>query len=202
MVLRMQAASGKMAPAVGARELSMKKFLALIAVLASVAWPAKAALDVGTRAPDFTAAAALAGKPFSFSLAASLAMGPVVLYFFPAAFTTGCSIEAHDFAEAMPRFEALGASVLGVSTDDIETLTRFSVQACQGRFPVASDAGKSVVKAYDAAMTVRPEYANRLSYVIAPNGSVLYSYASLNPDKHVENTLDALRQWQAGKGAK
>ena len=202
MVLRMQAASGKMAPAVGARELSMKKFLALIAVLASVAWPAKAALDVGTRAPDFTAAAALAGKPFSFSLAASLAMGPVVLYFFPAAFTTGCSIEAHDFAEAMPRFEALGASVLGVSTDDIETLTRFSVQACQGRFPVASDAGKSVVKAYDAAMTARPEYANRISYVIAPNGSVLYSYASLNPDKHVENTLDALRQWQAGKGAK
>ena len=202
MVLRMQAASGKMAPAVGARELSMKKFLALIAVLASVAWPAKAALDVGTRAPDFTAAAALAGKPFSFSLAASLAMGPVVLYFFPAAFTTGCSIEAHEFAEATPQFEALGARVVGVSTDDIETLTRFSLQACQGKFAVASDAGKGVVKAYGASMAARPDFANRVSYVIAPNGSVVYSYVSLDPSKHVENTLAAVRQWQQANGRK
>ncbi len=165
-------------------------------MLLGVALPARAALDVGERAPDFTAPAALAGKAFSFSLAESLVKGPVVLYFFPAAFTQGCTIEAHQFAEAMPRFEALGARVIGVSTDDIETLTRFSVQACQGRFPVASDANKVIVKSYDAQMMTRPDYANRISYVIAPNGSVLFSYMSLNPDKHVEKMLDALRQWQ------
>ena len=124
-----------------------KNVLALVVTLLSVASPAKAALDVGERAPDFTTAAALGGKPFSFSLAESLAKGPVVLYFFPVAFSEGCSIEAHEFAEATPQFQALGASVIGVSTDDIETLTRFSVQACQGKFAVASDAGKSIVKA-------------------------------------------------------
>ena len=162
----------------------MKRVLAfIVALLSSIAMPATAALDVGERAPDFRAAAALAGKPFTFSLAESLARGPVVLYFFPAAFTEGCTIEAHEFAEATPKIEALGASVIGVSTDDIETLTRFSVQACQGKFPVASDAGRSIVKAYDAAMMTRPDYANRVSYVIAPNGSVLYSYTSLNPSK-------------------
>ena len=174
----------------------MKRVLASIAALWFLCTPAKAALDVGARAPDFAAAAVLAGKPFSFSLASTLAKGPVVLYFFPAAFTQGCTIEAHDFAEATPKFAALGASVVGVSTDDIEKLSQFSVQACQSKFPLASDAGKTIIKAYDAAMTVRPDHANRISYVIAPNGSVLYTYVSLNPDKHVEKTLDALRQWQ------
>jgi thioredoxin-dependent peroxiredoxin len=181
----------------------MKRVLAfIVALLSSIAMPATAALDVGERAPDFRAAAALAGKPFTFSLAESLARGPVVLYFFPAAFTEGCTIEAHEFAEATPKIEALGASVIGVSTDDIETLTRFSVQACQGKFPVASDAGRSIVKAYDAAMMTRPDYANRVSYVIAPNGSVLYTYTSLNPSKHVEKMLEALRQWQQANGRK
>ena len=85
---------------------------------------------------------------------------------------------------------------------DIETLTRFSTQACQGKFAVGSDAGKSVVKAYDAAMMTRPEYANRVSYVIAPNGSVIFNYVSLNPSKHVERTLAAVRQWQQANGKK
>jgi len=180
----------------------MKNFLASIVVLLALAAPARAALEVGERAPDFTAPAALAGKAFTFSLAESLAKGPVVVYFFPAAFTQGCTIEAHEFAEAMPKFEALGTSVIGVSTDNIETLTRFSVQACQGKFPVASDTGKRVVNAYDAALATRPDYANRISYVIAPGGAVLYSYTSLNPAKHVEKMLDALRQWQEAKDRK
>jgi len=177
----------------------MKRRLAVFLALLAVAGMGWASLDVGEKAPDFTAAAALAGKPFSYSLTQSLAKGPVVVYFFPAAFSEGCSIEAREFAEAMPKFEALGASVIGVSADDIEILNRFSVQACQGKFPVASDVGMGIIKAYDAAMTTRPEYANRVSYVIAPNGLVLTSYKSLNPAKHVEKMLDALRVWQEAK---
>ena len=164
-------------------------------MLATLCLPARAALDVGDAAPNFTIPAALAGKPFQYTLADALARGPVVLYFFPAAFSDACSVEAHRFAEAIDQYAALGASVIGVSGDDLELITRFSVQACQGRFPVAADEKKAVIKAYDAAMQTRPEYANRISYVIAPSGKVIYSYLSLNPDKHVEKTLAALAQW-------
>jgi thioredoxin-dependent peroxiredoxin len=139
--------------------------------------------------------AAIGGKVFQYTLADALAKGPVVLYFFPAAFSEGCSIEAHQFAEAIGQYEALGASVIGVSGDDLELITRFSVQVCQGKFPVAADEKKAIIKAFDAAMQTRPEYANRVSYVIAPNGKVVYSYLSLNPNKHVERTLAAVAQW-------
>jgi peroxiredoxin len=168
----------------------------------AIAGSAWAGLDVGEKAPNFTAPAMLAGKPFDFSLAGALANGPVVLYFFPAAFSEGCSIEAHEFAEAVEQYRAVGATVIGVSGDDVETLGRFSQQACQGKFPVASDEKMSVIKAYDAAMTTRPEYANRISYVIAPDGKVAYSYLSLNPHKHVEKTLGALREWEQAHAKK
>ena len=141
----------------------------------------------------------MAGSVYSYALADALKKGPVILYFFPAAYSEGCSIEAHDFAEAMPKFEALGASVIGVSGDDIGTLSKFSVQVCQNKFPVASDEKQSVMKSYDAVMKTRPEYANRLSYVIAPNGSIVFEYMSLDPTKHVEKTLDALKGWLATK---
>jgi peroxiredoxin len=154
-----------------------------------------AALDIGERAPNFTIPAALGGKVFDFSLADSLAKGPVVLYFFPLAFSDGCSIEAKEFADATAQFQELGASVVGVSGDDIGTLSKFSTQVCQSKFPVGSDEKKSVIQSYDAVMKLRPEYANRISYVIAPNGSVLYNYVSLNPQRHVEKTLAALRDW-------
>lgn len=85
--------------------------------------------------------------------------------------------------------------MIGVSGDDLELITRFSVQVCQGKFPVAADEKKAVIKAFDAAMETRPEYANRVSYLIAPNGKVIYSYLSLNPNRHVEKTLAALAQW-------
>ena len=180
----------------------MKKILAFTVAWLAVALSAHAALDLGEKAPDFTAPAALGGKPFTFSLVESRAKGPVVLYFFPAAFTEDCSIEAREFAEATAKFQELGATVIGVSTDDPETLGRFSVKVCQGKFAVASDANMNIIKAYDAAMTTRPDFANRVSYVISPEGSVLYSYLSLNPTKHVEKTLAAVRQWQQGKGRK
>jgi len=143
--------------------------------------------------------AALAGKVYKFTLADSLAKGPVVLYFFPAAFSVGCSLEAHEFAEAIGKFEALGATVIGVSSDDIDTLSKFSVQACQGRFPVASDNTQAIMKSYDAVMALRPDYANRISYVISPNGKVLYNYQSLNPNRHVEKTLAALKEYSQSK---
>ena len=177
----------------------MKKILASILLSIPLATTAYAALDVGDAAPNFTVQAALGGKVYSFKLSDSLAKGPVVLYFFPAAFSVGCSIEAHEFAESMAKFEALGATVIGVSSDDIDTLGKFSVQACQGRFPVASDSTQSVMKSYDAVMQTRPDYANRVSYVIAPNGKVVYNYQSLNPSRHVEKTLAALKDWQTKK---
>ena len=168
----------------------------MAAGLAPAAW---AALDVGEKAPDFSAQAALAGKEYKFTLAESLAKGPVVLYFFPAAFSAGCSAEAHEFAESINKFEALGATVIGVSTDDIATQVKFSTQACQGKFAVASDSAKTVIKSYDAAMMILPDYANRVSYVIAPDHSIVYNYQSLNPSKHVEKTLAALRDWEKVK---
>ena len=171
------------------------KLLALAAIVVTTS--ALAALDVGDRAPDFTTNAAIAGRTFKFSLAESLAKGPVVLYFFPAAFSDGCSIEANSFAEAITRYEALGATVVGISGDDIDTLSRFSVKACSGKFAVASDESKAIMKSYDAVMPAMPDFANRVSYVIAPNGSVIYSYVSLNPGKHVDRTLTALRDWKS-----
>ena len=177
----------------------MKKSLASILLLLPFVSPSYAALDVGDAAPNFTVPAAIGGKVYSFKLSDSLAKGPVVLYFFPAAFSVGCSIEAHEFAESMAKFEALGATVIGVSSDDIDTLGKFSVQACQGRFPVASDSTQAVMKSYDAVMQTRPDYANRISYVIAPNGKVVYNYQSLNPSRHVEKTLAALKDWNQTK---
>lgn len=153
-----------------------------------------AGLDLGTIAPDFTLQAAEAGQVIQFSLRQALATGPVVLYFFPAAYSEGCSVEAHTFAEAMADFRAAGASVVGVSVDDISTLTRFSQQACQGKFPVASDAEQRVMTAYDAVMKTRPDFATRISFVITPDSRIAYSYKSLEPTRHVERTLAAVRQ--------
>ena len=164
--------------------------LAFFAALTNTTW---AALDIGDPVPKFTANAALGGKTFRYSLAEALAKGPVVVYFFPAADSNDCSIEAHAFAEAIDQFAALGASVIGVSADDIGTLSKFSVKSCQSRFPVASDEGKTVIQGFDALMQTRPDFANRLSYVIAPDGKVAYYYQNLNPDKHVERMLNAVK---------
>jgi peroxiredoxin len=158
--------------------------------------PLSAALKTGTQAPDFTTQATLAGKPFSFSLADALKKGPVVLYFYPAAFTPGCTIEAHDFAEATDKFKALGATVIGVSHDPIDVLNKFSVTDCRNKFAVASDADQKITKAYDAVLAAEPKYADRTSYVIAPTGKILYEYTAMDPDKHVGNTLAAVEKWR------
>jgi len=176
----------------------INKFFALGLLAASVSTPAHSALNTGTMAPNFVTQASMGGKVFTYSLADALKKGPVVLYFYPAAFTPGCTIEAHDFADATDKYRTLGATVIGVSHDDIEKLSRFSVSECRSKFPVAADPDQSIMKSYDAILTARPEYANRTSYVIAPGGEIIYTYTDLQPDKHVENTLEAVRKWVAG----
>jgi len=173
--------------------------LAVLAVVTSV--PVLAALPDGAAAPDFTTQASLAGKEFRFALADALKKGPVVLYFYPAAFTPGCTVEAHEFAEATAQFQQLGATVIGVSHDPIDKLDKFSVSECRNKFAVASDADGAIMKAYDAVLLGHPQYANRTSYVIAPDGKILYSYTAMNPDQHVANTLAAVRKWRAAHPA-
>ena len=159
-----------------------------------LASPALAMLEPGTVAPDFKTQATLAGQPFTFSLAEALKSGPVVLYFYPAAFTKGCTVEAHEFAEATERFKALGATVIGVSHDPIDTLNKFSVSECRNKFAVASDTDLKIAKAYDSQLLFT-SYSNRTSYVIAPDGRIIYAYSALNPDKHVQNTLAAVAKY-------
>jgi len=176
--------------------LSTLRSISIVAAACAAFVQAHAALDIGDAVPKFTANAAVAGKTFRYSLADSLAKGPVVVYFFPAADSADCSIEAHAFAEAIEQFNALGATVIGVSADDIGTLTKFSVKSCNGKFPVASDESKSVIRSFDALMQTRPDFANRLSYVISTDGKVAYYYQNLNPDRHVERMLAAVRALQ------
>ncbi|MET3118447.1 peroxiredoxin Q/BCP [Undibacterium sp. GrIS 1.8] len=175
----------------------MKTVIACAMLATAIAAPAYAALSVGDAAPNFTTQASLGGKEFTFSLADSLKKGPVVLYFYPAAFTQGCSIEAHLFAESVEQYRALGATVVGVSHDDIKTLDKFSVSECASKFAVAADTDQKIMKSYDAILVMKPEYANRTSYVITPNNKVIYSFTDLAPDKHVTNTLEALKKWKA-----
>jgi len=174
----------------------MLRFVAFLGFVALfVASPSFATLKPGDPAPDFTAQASLGGSVFTFSLSEALKKGPVVLYFYPAAFTKGCTIEAHDFADATDTYRSLGATVIGVSHDNIETLNKFSVSECRSKFAVAADTDQSIMKSYDAVLAIKPEYADRVSYVIAPDGRIIYAYQSLNPEKHVANTLEALRKW-------
>jgi peroxiredoxin len=159
--------------------------------LAGLATSASAELPVGEKAPAFTTKAALAGKEFGFSLTAALAKGPVVLYFYPKAFTQGCTLEANAFAEAMPQFKAAGASVIGMSNDDIATLKRFSREECRDAFPVGV-AGPKVIGAYDVAMG-SSGLTSRTSYVIAPGGRIVAVHSNSDYRGHVEKTLAAVR---------
>ena len=179
------------------------KYLPAIAVaLGLVATPALAALNTGDDAPSFTAEASLGGKEFSFSLADALKKGPVVLYFYPAAFTPGCTIEAHEFADATDDFKKLGATVIGVSADKIDKLVKFSVSDCRSKFAVAADPDLKVIQAYDAQIGPNVKLANRISYVISPEGKVLYSYTDRNPENHVKNTMAVVKDWEAKHAGK
>ncbi len=164
--------------------------LAAFLAFASFA-PAWANLSVGAQAPNFSTRAALAGEEFGFSLRAALAKGPVVLYFYPKAFTRGCTLEANAFAEAMPRFKALGASVFGMSNDDIDTLKRFSREECRDAFAVGV-AGARLIDAYDVSLS-GSDLASRTSYVIAQDGRIAMVHSDMNYRDHVSKTLAAVK---------
>ena len=177
------------------------KRLAAIALAATLALPAYATLKPGTKAPQFTAPAFLAGKAFTFDLAAALKKGPVVVYFFPAAFTPGCNVEAAAFSQAIDKFKAQGASVIGVTAGNTERLAEFSkdTEKCAGKFPVAADEGAKIAKSYDATMTLKPDLASRTSYVIARDGSIAYVHDAMSPNLHVKETLAAVTALKAKK---
>lgn len=170
--------------------------LAAVAITALAATaPVSAQLKPGAPAPAFSLEATLAGEAFHFSLKEALARGPVVLYFYPAAFTKGCTLEAYAFAEATDEYKRYGATVLGVSADPLDKLKEFSVSACRNKFAVGADPEAKVINAYDAKMAFMPNMANRVSYVITPDGRIYYEYSSPNPDGHVPNTMAAVKKW-------
>ena len=160
---------------------------------AGIAAPAVAALKAGEQAPEFKAPAYLAGEPFTFDLADALKQGPVVVYFFPAAHTSGCNLEAHLFSEATDKFKAQGVSVVGVTAGNVDQLADFSKETehCGGKFPVAADPGAKIAAQYDAVLDRKPEWSDRTSYLIDANGRIAAVHSDPNPNLHVKSMLDA-----------
>jgi peroxiredoxin Q/BCP len=191
----------------------MRGFLVGVFLSGLITLPVVAALKTGERAPDFSARASLAGKEFDFSLKAALKKGPVVVYFYPSAFTGGCNIEAHTFAENKEKFDAAGASIIGVSRDSIARLNAFSAdpQYCAGKIPVASDADGAIAKAYGLTkmdlragmkdtrgVEIDHEFTERTTFVITPDGKIVATLSSaddkISPAEHVEKSLAAVKQ--------
>ena len=191
----------------------MKKLFLGLAVSMLISLPVLAALKVGDKAPDFSARGSLAGKDFSFSLEEALKKGPVVVYFFPSAYTKGCDLEAHTFSQEKDKFEAAGATILGVSADSIARLHRFSAdpEFCAGKFPLASDADKKIATSYNlatnpakAGMTdvkgdaIDHDFIKRVTFVIGKDHKILAALSSkddgLSPDQHVAKSLAIVQQ--------
>ena len=178
----------------------MNRF-ALAGLLALAASPAFAALKAGDKAPDFTAPGFMAGKALNFSMADARKKGPVVLYFFPAADTKGCNLEAKMFADAMDQYKALGATVIGVTAGNLDKLQQISsdTDKCSGKFPVAADPGAKIARQYDSVLPMKPDWSDRTSYVISPAGQVIHTYSKLDPSEHVAQTLGAVKAFRATK---
>jgi thioredoxin-dependent peroxiredoxin len=190
----------------------LKLVLAGLVLSAALAHPAVAALKEGDKAPEFTAPASLAGKEFTFALKDALKKGPVIVYFYPAAFTGGCNAQAHAFSENSDKFAAAGASIIGVSLDKIATLNQFSAdpQYCAGKVPVASDADGKIAKGYDlqvreakpGAKNTRGDeighgFAERTTFVVTPTGKVASTISNLSPAENVAKALEAVQQLKA-----
>ena len=161
----------------------------------ALASPAFAALKVGTHAPDFSASAFLAGNPLTFKLSDALKKGPVVVYFFPAAHTAGCNIEAHLFSQAIDQFTAQHATVIGITAGKTDELAAFSKETehCSGKFAVAADPGAKIAKEYESVLAQKPEWSDRTSYVIDSSGTIVHAYSNLDPKEHVNETLAAVK---------
>jgi len=186
----------------------MKRYLVLGLLAAFCATPAFAALKPGDMAPDFTAQGSLGGQPFTFHLKEALRKGPVVVYFYPSAYTGGCDLEAHTFAESKDKFDAAGASIIGVSADDLGRLKQFSADPkfCAGKFPIASDADTKIAQSYELNVTppragakdvnqveINHAFIERVTYVVGKDGKILATLSSksdgLSPDQHVDKSL-------------
>ena len=167
-----------------------------LAGLPSLAW---ADLAVGTIAPAFSTEAAEGGRERTFTLSEALKEGPVVVYFYPKSFTSVCTEEAHLFAEAMPEFKTLGSSVIGISTDTIETQREFSRTACRDKFPVAADPKGEIVQAYDVLGWKQGEsiFASRTSYVITPDGKIASVLTAGDAGSHIQSALTSVKAWKA-----
>ena len=190
----------------------MKRLLLGTVLMCVAALPAMAALKEGDSAPEFTAQASHAGKAFTFSLKKALSKGPVVVYFYPSAYTGGCDIEAHTFAVDSEKFAAAGATIIGVSLDSIERLNDFSADPkyCAGKFPTASDAGGTISKSYDIEVHQGPAglkdvrgveighgFADRVTFVIAKDGKIVSAISKVSPTEHVAKALETVQQLQA-----
>ncbi len=196
----------------------MKRLLVCALLGSALAMPAYAALKPGDKAADFSARASLAGKEFGFSLKAALAKGPVVVYFYPAAYTRGCNIEAHTFAENADKFAAAGATIIGVSRDTIAKLNQFSAdpEYCAGKFAVAADADGSIAKSYDLKVSpvregakdtkgqdITTEFTERTTFVITQDAKVVSTLSSnddkISPEDHVLKSLALVEQIKTAK---
>jgi len=185
-----------------------RKLVGLLLALA-LALPAWAALKIGDAAPDFTAQASQAGKAFSYSLADALKKGPVVVYFYPSAFTEGCNVEAHTFSERRGEFDAAGATIIGVSLDSITRLNDFSADPkyCAGRIAVASDADGKIAAAYNIKVVKAPApvpdsrgviidhaFAERTTFVVTPDGKIAAAIGGVTPSANVDAALKAVQK--------
>ena len=193
----------------------MKKILAAAAIAvagiacAAVTTPAFAALDLGATAPDFAAQGMLGGKEFTFKLSDALKKGPVVVYFFPAAYTPGCTAETNLFADNADAFKTAGATLIGVTggarladgtmanaKDNLARLAEFSAEHCRDKFPIAA-VSTDTIKAYNVVLPQKPDWSDRTSYVIAPDNKIIMSFTTQKPDEHITKTLDAVKAWKA-----
>ncbi len=187
----------------------MKHALRTALLTVAITMPALAALEPGAAAPDFSARASLAGKPFDYSLKVARQRGPVVVYFYPSAYTGGCNIQAHEFAVNHERFTAAGASVIGVSLDSIERLNAFSADPayCAGKLAVASDADGAIARAFDVQVreavegkqdtrgeAIRHGLAERSTFIVAPDGHIVARLSGLKPADNVAQSLQAVQQ--------
>ena len=186
----------------------MKRFASCIALAAGLAAPAFAALKAGESAPEFQAQASFAGKASTYSLKGALKKGPVVVYFYPSAFTSACNVQAHEFAVRSDKFAAAGASVIGVSLDSIARLNEFSAdpEYCNGKFPVASDADGRIAKSYDLSVKegragqkdtrgneIGHDFAERTTFIVSPDGRIAAAVGGMSPKDNVEKALEAVQ---------
>jgi len=192
----------------------MKKILLGCLLTSALSLPAVAALKEGEAAPDFQTQASKAGKAFDFSLKEALKTGPVVVYFYPSAYTGGCNIQAHTFASKHEQFAAAGASIIGVSLDSIERLNDFSAdpEYCAGKVAVASDADGKIAKSYDLSIkepaadkkdsrgvAITHGFAERTTFIVTPDGKIAATIGGLKPAENVDKALATVQQLAASK---